>query len=274
MQNHITAIEEIWQIRESLNKDSPNFVSSKKIIDEVLSELEDGKISVCEKIHDEWKVNEWIKKAILLNFRTSEMKIYDGASMRWYDKIDPKYSENEDKKLKESGVRMVPGAFVRKGAYLASNVVVMPSFINIGAYVGSGTLVDTWATIGSCAYVGENCHISGGAGIGGVLEPLQAKPVIVEDNCFIGARSEIVEGVLVEEGAVISMGVFIGSSTKIVDRYTGEISYGKIPAYSVVVPGVLPADKPGLPGLSCAVIIKKVDQKTRVKTSINELLRD
>ena len=274
MQNHITAIEEIWQIRDSLNQDSPNFISSKKIVDEVISELEDGRISVCEKIQDEWKINEWIKKAILLNFRTSEMKIYDGSSMRWYDKIDPKYSENDDKKLKESGVRMVPGAFVRKGSYLASNVVVMPSFINIGAYVGSGTLVDTWATIGSCAYVGKNCHISGGAGIGGVLEPLQAKPVIVEDNCFIGARSEIVEGVLVEEGAVISMGVFIGSSTKIVDRHTGEISYGKIPAYSVVVPGVLPADKPGLPGLSCAVIIKKVDQKTRAKTSINELLRD
>ncbi len=274
MQNHITAIEEIWQIRDSLNQDSPNFISSKKIVDEVISELEDGKISVCEKIQHEWKVNEWIKKAILLNFRTSEMKIYDGSSMRWYDKIDPKYSENDDKKLKESGVRMVPGAFVRKGSYIANNVVVMPSFINIGAYVGSGTLVDTWATIGSCAYVGKNCHISGGAGIGGVLEPLQAKPVIVEDNCFIGARSEIVEGVLVEEGAVISMGVFIGSSTKIVDRYTGEISYGKIPAYSVVVPGVLPADKPGLPGLSCAVIIKKVDQKTRAKTSINELLRD
>lgn len=274
MQNHITAIEEIWQIRDSLNQDSPNFTSSKKIVDEVISELEDGKISVCEKIQHEWKVNEWIKKAILLNFRTSEMKIYDGSSMRWYDKIDPKYSENDDKKLKESGVRMVPGAFVRKGSYIANNVVVMPSFINIGAYVGSGTLVDTWATIGSCAYVGKNCHISGGAGIGGVLEPLQAKPVIIEDNCFIGARSEIVEGVLVEEGAVISMGVFIGSSTKIVDRYTGEISYGKIPAYSVVVPGVLPADKPGLPGLSCAVIIKKVDQKTRAKTSINELLRD
>ena len=274
MQNHTTAIEEIWQIRDSLNQDSLNFISSKKIVDEVISELEDGKISVCEKIQHEWKVNEWIKKAILLNFRTSEMKIYDGSSMRWYDKIDPKYSENDDKKLKESGVRMVPGAFVRKGSYIANNVVVMPSFINIGAYVGSGTLVDTWATIGSCAYVGKNCHISGGAGIGGVLEPLQAKPVIIEDNCFIGARSEIVEGVLVEEGAVISMGVFIGSSTKIVDRYTGEISYGKIPAYSVVVPGVLPADKPGLPGLSCAVIIKKVDQKTRAKTSINELLRD
>lgn len=274
MQNHITAIEEIWQIRDSLNQDFPNFISSKKIVDEVISELEDGKISVCEKIQHEWKVNEWIKKAILLNFSTSEMKIYDGSSMRWYDKIDPKYSENDDKKLKESGVRMVPGAFVRKGSYIANNVVVMPSFINIGAYVGSGTLVDTWATIGSCAYVGKNCHISGGAGIGGVLEPLQAKPVIIEDNCFIGARSEIVEGVLVEEGAVISMGVFIGSSTKIVDRYTGEISYGKIPAYSVVVPGVLPVDKPGLPGLSCAVIIKKVDQKTRAKTSINELLRD
>lgn len=274
MQNHITAIEEIWQTRDSLNKESQDFSKAKQIIDAVLSELEDGKISVCEKKENVWQVNEWVKKAILLNFRTSEMKIYDGNSMRWYDKIDPKYSENDDEKLKASGVRLVPGAFVRKGAYLAKNVVVMPSFINIGAYVGSGTLVDSWATIGSCAYVGKNCHISGGAGIGGVLEPLQAKPVIIEDNCFIGARSEIVEGVLVEEGAVISMGVFIGASTKIVDRYTGEISYGKIPAYSVVVPGFLPAEKPNLPGLSCAVIIKKVDQKTREKTSINELLRD
>ncbi len=274
MQDHITAIEEIWQTRDSLNKESQDFSKAKQIIDAVLSELEDGKISVCEKKENVWQVNEWVKKAILLNFRTSEMKIYDGNSMRWYDKIDPKYSENDDEKLKASGVRLVPGAFVRKGAYLAKNVVVMPSFINIGAYVGSGTLVDSWATIGSCAYVGKNCHISGGAGIGGVLEPLQAKPVIIEDNCFIGARSEIVEGVLVEEGVVISMGVFIGASTKIVDRYTGEISYGKIPAYSVVVPGFLPAEKPNLPGLSCAVIIKKVDQKTREKTSINELLRD
>jgi len=274
MQNYITAIEEFWQIRDSLNKESADFIKAKKVVDEVLSTLEDGKISVCKKMTNGWQVNEWIKKAILLNFRTSEMKIYDGNCMRWYDKIDPKYSENDIEKLKKSGVRLVPGAFVRKGAYLAKNVVVMPSFINIGAHVGSGTLVDTWATIGSCAYIGKNCHISGGAGIGGVLEPLQAKPVIVEDNCFIGARSEIVEGVIVEEGAVISMGVFIGASTKIVDRHSGEISYGKIPAYSVVVPGFLPADKPGLPGLSCAVIIKKVDQKTREKTSINELLRD
>jgi 2,3,4,5-tetrahydropyridine-2,6-dicarboxylate N-succinyltransferase len=274
MQEYITSIEEIWQIRDSLNSQSSDFVNAKKIIDEVLSKLEDGKISVCEKVQNEWKVNEWIKKAILLNFRTSEMKIYEGDCMRWYDKIAPKYSKDNSDILKESGVRLVPGAFVRKGAYLAKNVVVMPSFINIGAHVGSGTLVDTWATIGSCAYIGENCHISGGAGIGGVLEPLQAKPVIIEDHCFIGARSEIVEGVLVEEGAVISMGVFIGASTKIVDRYTGAISYGKIPAYSVVVPGFLPADKPGLPGLSCAVIIKKVDQKTREKTSINELLRE
>jgi 2,3,4,5-tetrahydropyridine-2-carboxylate N-succinyltransferase len=274
MQDHITAIEEIWQTRDSLYKESSDFVSAKKIIDEVLSELEDGKISVCEKVQGDWKVNEWIKKAILLNFRTSEMKIYDGGCMRWYDKVDTKYSENESEKLKAAGVRLVPGAFVRKGAYLAKNVVVMPSFINIGAYVGSGTLIDAWATVGSCAYVGKNCHISGGAGIGGVLEPLQAKPVIVEDNCFIGARSEIVEGVIVEEGTVISMGVFIGASTKIVDRHTGAVSYGKIPAYSVVVPGFLPADKPGLPGLSCAVIIKKVDQKTREKTSVNELLRE
>lgn len=274
MKNYITAIEEFWQIRDELNKDNSIFASAKQTIDEVISDLEDGKIAVCQKASDGWQVNEWIKKAILLNFRTSEMKIYDGDCMRWYDKISPKYSKGDEAKLAESGVRLVPGAFVRKGAHLAKNVVIMPSFINIGAYVGSGTLVDTWATIGSCAYVGNNCHISGGAGIGGVLEPLQAKPVIIEDNCFIGARSEIVEGVIVEEGAVISMGVFIGSSTKIVDRHTGEVSYGKIPAYSVVVPGFLPSDKPGMPGLSCAVIIKQVDQKTRAKTSINELLRD
>jgi 2,3,4,5-tetrahydropyridine-2-carboxylate N-succinyltransferase len=194
--------------------------------------------------------------------------------MQWYDKINLKFSYDDKDKLKQSGIRMVPGAFVRHGAYLGKNVVVMPSFINIGAHVGDGTLIDAWATIGSCAYIGKNCHISGGAGIGGVLEPLQAAPVIVEDNCFIGARSEIVEGVLVEEGAVISMGVFIGASTKIIERNTGKISYGRIPAYSVVVPGSLPAKKQGLPSLYCAVIIKQVDEKTRAKTSINELLRE
>jgi 2,3,4,5-tetrahydropyridine-2-carboxylate N-succinyltransferase len=202
------------------------------------------------------------------------MQIYDGNCMQWYDKIDLKFMKRDKEKLEESGLRIVPGAFIRSGAYLGKNVVVMPSFINIGAHIGDGTLVDTWATIGSCAYIGKNCHISGGVGIGGVLEPLQASPVIIEDNCFIGARSEIVEGVIVEEGSVISMGVFIGASTKIIDRNTGEIIYGKVPAYSVVVPGSMPSNNPGLPSLYCAVIIKQVDEKTRAKTSINELLRD
>lgn len=274
MQHHIITIEELWQIRDSLKEGSIEFKKAKETMEYIITELEEGKFSVCEKINNSWQVNEWVKKAILLNFKTSQMKIYDGACMKWYDKIDPKFIHNQEEKLKNSGVRLVPGAFVRTGAYLGKNVVVMPSFINIGAHVGNGTLVDTWATIGSCAYIGKNCHISGGAGIGGVLEPLQSKPVIIEDNCFIGARSEIVEGIIVEEGAVISMGVFVGASTKIVDRQTGKVTYGKIPAYSVVVPGCLPAEKPGLPGLYCAVIIKQVDQKTREKTSINELLRD
>lgn len=274
MENHITAIENFWQIRDSLHQNSDNFNEAKQLVDQVIERLGDGKISVCQKIQSSWQVNEWVKKAILLGFKTSQTKIYDGNCMQWYDKINPKFTRNNEEKLRQAGVRLIPGAFVRQGAYLGKNVVVMPSFINIGAYIGSGTLVDSWATIGSCAYIGRNCHISGGAGIGGVLEPLQARPVIIEDNCFIGARSEIVEGVIIEEGAVISMGVFIGDSTKIVDRYTGKITYGKVPAYSVVVPGSLPAEKPGLPSLYCAVIIKQVDQKTRQKTSINELLRE
>ena len=274
MENHITAIEKFWQIRDSLHQNSDHFNEAKQLVDQVIAKLGDGKISVCQKIQSSWQVNEWAKKAILLGFKTSQMKIYDGNCIQWYDKIDPKFTRNDEEKLRQAGVRLIPGAFVRQGAYLGKNVVVMPSFINIGAYIGSGTLVDSWATIGSCAYIGKNCHISGGAGIGGVLEPLQARPVIIEDNCFIGARSEIVEGVIIGEGAVISMGVFIGASTKIVDRYTGNITYGRVPAYSVVVPGNLPAEKPGLPSLYCAVIIKQVDQKTRQKTSINELLRE
>ncbi len=274
MQNYITEIEEFWQNKDSLNKNSIKFKQAKELIDQIIVELGNGKISVCEKIKDTWQVNQWVKKAILLSFKTSSMQIYDGNCIKWYDKIPPKFNKDDQEELEESGVRLVPGAFVRQGAYLANNTVIMPSFINIGAHVGEGTLVDSWATIGSCAHVGKNCHISGGAGIGGVLEPLQASPVIIEDNCFIGARSEIVEGVLVEEGAVISMGVFIGSSTKIIDRNTGKITYGKIPAYSVIVPGNMPSDKPNLPGLYCAVIIKQVDKKTRAKVSINELLRD
>ena len=274
MQNYITEIEELWQNRDFLTKNNDQYAKAKKLIEEILIHLETGKISVCEKAIDQWQVNEWIKKAILLNFKISDIKIYDGNCMKWYDKIDPlsiNYSEND---FKEHGSRIVPGAFIRRGAYIGKNVIAMPSFINIGAHVGEGTLVDTWATIGSCAYIGKNCHISGGTGIGGVLEPLQAKPVIIEANCFIGARSEIVEGVLVEEGAVISMGVFIGASTKIVYRETGEIIYDKVPAYSVVVPGTLPGARPDLPSLYCAVIIKQVDKKTREKTALNELLRE
>lgn len=274
MKNYITAIEEFWQIRDSLKDNANNFKASKELVDQIIAELGEGKIAVCAKTNGVWKVNEWVKKAILLKFKTSEMQIYDGNCMQWYDKIDLKFMKRDKEKLEESGLRIVPGAFIRSGAYLGKNVVVMPSFINIGAHIGDGTLVDTWATIGSCAYIGKNCHISGGVGIGGVLEPLQASPVIIEDNCFIGARSEIVEGVIVEEGSVISMGVFIGASTKIIDRNTGEIIYGKVPAYSVVVPGSMPSNNPGLPSLYCAVIIKQVDEKTRAKTSINELLRD
>lgn len=273
MENYITAIEELWQTRDNLSKNSKQFALGKCIIDDVISLLDQGSVGVSYKKDGQWFVNEWIKKAILLSFKTSEMKVFDGNFTKWYDKVESKYAGDE-KKIKQSNARFVPGAYIRKGSFIGKNVVVMPSFINIGAHVGDGSLIDTWATIGSCAYIGKNCHISGGTGIGGVLEPLQAKPVIIEDNCFIGARSEIAEGVLVEEGSVISMGVFIGSSTKIVNRSTGEIIFGKIPAYSVVVPGYLPAKKESMPGLSCAVIVKQVDQKTRQKTSINELLRD
>jgi len=273
MQHYITEIEKIWQIKDTITKDLDKFAEMKKIVSEVIDKLGEGKISVCEQSNDSWHVNEWIKKAILLYFKTSDMTYYDGGCMKWYDKVAPKFTKNSEETLRSSKTRLVPGAFVREGAYLGKNTVIMPSFVNIGAHIGSGTLIDSWATVGSCAYVGSNCHISGGAGIGGVLEPLQAKPVIIENNCFIGARSEIVEGVIVEEGAVISMGVFIGSSTKIVDRYTGEITYGRVPPYSVIVPGSLPADKPNLPNLYCAVILKTVDEKTRSKTSINELLR-
>lgn len=274
MRNYVTEIEKFWQIKDTIKDNANDFKAAEELVSEVIAKMSEGQISVCEKKDGNWQINEWVKKAILLNFRVSDMQIYDANCMKWYDKVPPKFGAEDEEKLKNSGVRMVPGAFVRDGAYLGKNTVIMPSFINIGAHVGEGTLVDTWATIGSCAYIGKNCHISGGAGIGGVLEPLQASPVIVEDNCFIGARSEIVEGVLVEEGAVISMGVFIGASTKIVDRSTGKISYGKVPAYSVVVPGNLPNSDPKLPSLYCAVIIKQVDKQTRAKTSINALLRE
>jgi len=215
------------------------------------------------------------KKGILLSFRVNKMKTSKGPYATWYDKVDGKTQTWNEKKLIQAGFRSVPNGVVRKGAFIAKNVVLMPSFVNLGAYVDEGTMIDTWASVGSCAQVGKNCHISGGAGIGGVLEPLQANPVIIEDNCFIGARAEIAEGVIVEKGSVLSMGVYIGASTKIIDRSTGEIIYGKVPAYSVVVPGTMPSkNNPNGPSLYCVVIVKKVDEKTRSKTSINDLLRD
>ena len=244
-------------------------------VDETLNQLDIGLIRVCEKNGTDWIVNQWIKKAILLSFRINKMTMSKGPYTTWYDKVPGKSVSWSEDDWKKAGYRHVPNGVVRKGSYIAKGAVLMPCFINLGAYVDEGTMIDTWASVGSCAQVGKNCHISGGAGIGGVLEPLQAGPVIIEDNCFIGARSEIAEGVLVEEGAVISMGVYIGASTKIVDRSSGKVTYGKVPAFSVVVPGSLPnKSNPDGPSLYCAVIVKKVDSKTRSKTSINDLLRE
>ena len=252
--------------------------SEKKVIDAINQTIEltdKGEIRVAVKKNGNWSVNQWVKKAILLSFRTNKMKVSKGPYTTWYDKVPGKSVTWDENNWKEAGYRHVPNGVVRKGSFIAKNVVLMPCFVNLGAYVDEGTMIDTWASVGSCAQVGKNCHVSGGAGIGGVLEPLQAGPVIIEDNCFIGARSEIAEGVIIEEGAVISMGVYIGASTKIVDRSSGEITYGKVPAYSVVVPGSLPnKNNPSGPNLYCAVIVKKVDEKTRSKTSINDLLRD
>ncbi|MEC8177731.1 MAG: 2,3,4,5-tetrahydropyridine-2,6-dicarboxylate N-succinyltransferase [Pseudomonadota bacterium] len=244
-------------------------------VDAALDLLDAGTARVAEKIGDDWHVNQWLKKAVLLSFRLNAMTTISagpgGAS--WWDKVSSKFDGWDSARFTEAGFRAVPNCVVRRSAYIAPGVVLMPSFVNLGAYVDSGTMVDTWATVGSCAQIGKNVHISGGAGIGGVLEPLQANPVIVEDGCFIGARSEVAEGVIVREGAVLSMGVFITSSTKIVDRATGEIHRGEVPAYSVVVPGSLPGG-PDQPALSCAVIVKTVDAQTRAKTSVNDLLRD
>ena len=266
-------------INESFdNKEKIDSNSDKSIIDainETIELIDQGKIRVAEKANGIWKVNQWIKKAILLSFKINKMQILKGPYTSWYDKVPGKSVNWGEEDWKKAGYRHVPNGVVRKGSFIAKNAVLMPSFINLGAYVDEGSMIDTWASVGSCAQVGKNCHVSGGAGIGGVLEPLQADPVIIEDNCFIGARSEIAEGVLVETGAVISMGVYIGGSTKIVDRESGKITYGKVPAYSVVVPGTLPNKKnPSGPSLYCAVIVKKVDEKTRSKTSINDLLRD
>jgi 2,3,4,5-tetrahydropyridine-2-carboxylate N-succinyltransferase len=234
--------------------------------------LDAGKVRVAEPRGGRWIVNEWLKKAVLLYFRSHDNVVLDAGYTRFYDKVPLKYSQASEADLRAAGARVVPHAVVRKGSYIAPNVVLMPSYVNIGAYVGSGTMVDTWATVGSCAQIGRNVHLSGGVGIGGVLEPLQASPTIIEDDCFIGARSEVVEGVIVEAGSVISMGVFLGQSTRIYDRTTGEMLQGRVPAGSVVVPGTLPSAD-GKYGLYCAVIVKRVDAQTRAKTSINELLR-
>ncbi|MGB1539321.1 MAG: 2,3,4,5-tetrahydropyridine-2,6-dicarboxylate N-succinyltransferase [Rickettsiales bacterium] len=267
-----TLINEAWEMRDTLNPGTKG--DMRNAVEDVLTMLDSGQLRIAEKIDGDWVVHQWAKKAVLLSFRLSDMRrMDDGENTRWYDKVPGKFSEWNEGDFQKSGFRAVPGCFVRYSAYIAPDVVLMPSFVNIGAHVDSGTMVDTWVTIGSCAQIGKNCHISGGVGIGGVLEPLQANPVIIEDNCFIGARSEIAEGVVVEEGAVISMGVFLGASTKIVDRETGEVTYGRVPAYSVVVPGTLPGKTPDAPSLACAVIVKRVDEKTRSKTSINELLR-
>jgi 2,3,4,5-tetrahydropyridine-2,6-dicarboxylate N-succinyltransferase len=253
----------------------------REAVDHALDLLDRGAARVAERAADgSWKVNQWLKKAVLLSFRLNDMSVIPGgpAHAAWWDKVPSKFDNWDDKHFRDAGFRAVPGCVVRRSAYVAPGVVLMPSFVNLGAYVDSGTMIDTWATVGSCAQIGKNCHISGGVGIGGVLEPLQAGPVIVEDNCFIGARSEVAEGVIVREGAVLSMGVFIGASTKIVDRETGAVVQGEVPAYAVVVPGSMAGkpDKRGeaTPSLYCAVIVKRVDEKTRAKTSINELLRD
>ena len=267
-------INDAFEDRDNINVNTAGDI--RNAVDETLNKLDSGNLRVCEKINDEWQVNQWIKKAILLSFRLNDNEIIKASHATWFDKVESKTANwTKDDHLK-AGFRYVPDAVVRKSAFIAKGVVLMPSFVNLGAYVDEGTMIDTWATVGSCAQIGKNCHISGGAGIGGVLEPLQANPVIIEDNCFIGARSEVAEGVIVGEGAVLSMGVFIGASTKIVDRSTGEIHMGKVPAYSVVVPGTLPGKKSGdiNPSLYCAVIVKRVDEKTRSKTSINDLLRD
>jgi len=242
-------------------------------VTEALDMLDTGKVRVAEKINGDWVTHQWLKKAVLLSFRINENRLMDGGNTKYYDKVDCKYASYSEDDFAKAGVRVVPNAVARKGSYIAPGAILMPSYVNIGAYVDSGTMVDTWVTVGSCAQIGKNVHLSGGVGIGGVLEPVQANPTIIGDNCFIGARSEVVEGVIVEDGCVISMGVYIGQSTKIYNRMTGEVTYGRIPAGSVVVSGNLPSSD-GKYSLYCAVIIKQVDEKTRSKTGINELLRD
>lgn len=272
-------IDDAWEERASVSPSTGGEVRDS--VKKALSLLDSGVVRVAEPIkkdganQTEWRVNQWLKKAVLLSFRLNPNVLIDGGpgAGRWWDKVPSKFDDWNTDDFERAGFRAVPPAAVRRGSFVAPSAVLMPSYVNIGAYVGEGAMIDTWATVGSCAQIGANCHISGGAGIGGVLEPLQASPVIIEDNCFIGARSEVAEGVIVREGSVLSMGVYLGASTKIVHRDTGEVLYGEVPAYSVVVPGSLPSEKGG-PSLYCAVIVKQVDAKTRSKTSVNELLRD
>lgn len=271
MQDLQQIIDEVWENRLTLQPGSaPAAVNA--AVAEVLGRLDEGDLRVAEKVDGEWITHQWIKKAVLLSFRLHDNALIDGGALRYFDKVPSKFASYDSERFARGGFRVVPPATARRGAFIAKNVVLMPSYVNIGAYVDEGTMVDTWATVGSCAQIGKNVHLSGGVGIGGVLEPLQANPTIIEDDCFIGARSEVVEGVIVGAGSVISMGVYIGQSTKIYDRETGQISYGRIPPGSVVVSGNLPASD-GSYSLYCAVIVKKVDAKTRAKTSINELLR-
>ena len=276
MNNLENTINKAFDNKETVNQETQGEI--REGVNETLNSLDKGLVRVCEKINGNWVVNQWIKKAILLSFRLNDNEISKGAYSTWFDKVPGKTINWTKEDHINAGFRFVPNAVVRKSAYIAKGVILMPSFVNLGAYVDEGTMIDTWSTVGSCAQIGKNCHISGGAGIGGVLEPLQANPVIVEDNCFIGARSEVAEGVIVGEGSVLSMGVFIGASTKIIDRTTGETHMGKVPPYSVIVPGSLPGktlpDGSVGPSLYCAVIVKRVDEKTRSKTSINDLLRD
>lgn len=273
------AVERAWDDRNDISPATTG--EPREVVDEVLGLLDSGRVRVASKEDGAWVVHQWLKKAVMLSFRLSDMAPIAGGPGQntcWWDKVPSKFEGWGDDAFRDAGFRAVPNCVVRRSAFIAPGVVLMPSFVNLGAYVDSGTMVDTWATVGSCAQIGKNVHISGGAGIGGVLEPLQAGPVIIEDDCFVGARSEVAEGVVVEQGAVLSMGVYIGASTKIVDRATGTVHMGRVPAYSVVVPGTLPGrplpdGSPG-PGLYCAVIVKTVDEGTRAKTSINELLRD
>ena len=267
-------IDDAFDARDTVGPKTKGAV--RKAVDTALDLLDSGQARVAERQSDGmWQVNQWLKKAVLLSFRLNDMSMIAGGPGKaaWWDKVDSKFKGWTAPKFKKAGFRAVPGSVVRRSAFIAPGVVLMPSFVNLGAYVDSGTMIDTWATVGSCAQIGKNCHISGGVGIGGVLEPLQAGPVIIEDNCFVGARSEVAEGVILREGSVLSMGVFLGASTKIVDRASGNVTQGEVPPYSVVVPGTLPG-KDGSPGLYCAVIVKRVDERTRSKTSINELLRD